>query len=114
MTDILDGNILSLHEEQHYALDRLDNTKGVIFITGKAGTGKSTLFNLYNRISKKKTVVLAPTGIAAINVGGQTIHSFFRFPPGFVGASDLHPLSKSLVKKIELIVIDEISMVRAG
>ncbi|MEO6191088.1 MAG: DEAD/DEAH box helicase [Saprospiraceae bacterium] len=113
MPNILDDNVLSLHDEQHYALDRLDNTKGVIFITGKAGTGKSTLFNLYNRISKKKTVVLAPTGIAAINVGGQTIHSFFRFPPGFVGANDLHPLSKSLVKKIELIVIDEISMVRA-
>ncbi len=105
--------ILSLNDEQHYVLDRLNNLKGVIFLTGKAGTGKSTLFNLFNRISQKKTVVLAPTGVAAVNVGGQTIHSFFKFPPGFISIKDYKPIKSSLLKKIELIVIDEISMVRA-
>ncbi|MEP7195474.1 MAG: DEAD/DEAH box helicase [Saprospiraceae bacterium] len=106
-------NILSLHEEQHYALDKFNDFKGVILLTGKAGTGKSTLFNLFNKITSKKTVVLAPTGIAAINVGGQTIHSFFKLPPFFVSSKDYRPISKSLIKKIDLIVIDEISMVRA-
>ncbi len=102
-----------LHEEQHYVLDQIEKIKGVIFVTGKAGTGKTTLFNLFNKISNKKSVILAPTGIAAINIGGQTIHSFFRFPPGFIHESDYHILPKSLLKKIELIVIDEISMVRS-
>lgn len=113
MNSISDETIQVLHDEQHYALDRISDCKGVVLITGKAGTGKSTLFNLFNRITNKKTIVLAPTGIAAINIGGQTIHSFFRLPPSFITSKDYHPLSKSLVKKIELIVIDEISMVRA-
>lgn len=105
--------VLILHDEQHYVLDRLNDFKGVIFVTGKAGTGKRTLFKLFEKISTRRSIVLAPTGIAAVNVGGQTIHSFFRLPPGFVKREDYRALSKSLVKKIEMIVIDEISMVRA-
>ncbi|NOT36088.1 MAG: AAA family ATPase [Saprospiraceae bacterium] len=105
--------ILTLNEEQHYVLDRLSDLKGVLFLTGKAGTGKSTLFNVFNKVSDKKIVVLAPTGVAAVNVGGQTIHSFFKFPPGFITTKDYRPIKHSLLKKIELLVIDEISMVRA-
>ena len=58
-------------------------------------------------------IVLAPTGVASVLVGGQTIHSFFKFPPGWISQKDYKPLSKSMAEKIDLIVIDEISMVRA-
>lgn len=59
----------------------MENTHQNVFITGRAGTGKSTLLNYFRRQTKKKIAVLAPTGIAAINVQGQTIHSFFKFKP---------------------------------
>ncbi len=99
------------------AYDRLENSSGNIFITGKAGTGKSTLLRHFRRSTKKKIVVLAPTGVAALNVGGQTIHSFFCFKPD-ITPDNVHTLRvsksrKSLYKNLEAIVIDEISMVRA-
>lgn len=100
-----------------------------IFVTGKAGTGKSTLLKYYveNVAPKGKTVVLAPTGIAAVNVGGQTIHSFFRFPTRIMVEDDedierltqtnkndiLPELKGQLIRALEVIIIDEISMVRA-
>src|SRR3989344_7069728 len=91
-----------------------------VFITGSAGTGKSTFLNYLVNKSNKDLVVLAPTGVAAINVGGQTIHSFFRFKPGVT----LKEAKKSalnykfygetnLFENLDLIIIDEISMVRA-
>ena len=87
---------------------------GHIYCIGKTGTGKSTLLNLFRRTTKKKFVILAPTGIAALNVQGQTIHSFFGFPPRIV---PFHELKKrknhKLYKNIEVMIIDEISMVRA-
>ncbi|MCH5346986.1 MAG: AAA family ATPase [Muribaculaceae bacterium] len=101
-------------------------TNQSIFLTGRAGTGKSTFLRYITRNIKKNYVVLAPTGIAAVNVGGQTIHSFFRLPlkpvlpddPDFA-VSRLRermkyprPLKK-LLEKLDLIIIDEISMVRA-
>lgn len=106
-------NIYQLHAEQHYALDRIQKLEGVVFLTGKAGTGKSTLLNLIKRTFRYNMVVLAPTGVASVLVGGQTIHSFFKFPPGWISQKDYRPLSKSMADKIDLIVIDEISMVRA-
>lgn len=97
-----------------------------VFLTGKAGTGKSTFLRYICSKTKKKYVVLAPTGIAAVNVGGQTMHSFFRIPlkpllpddPDF-SISRIRQRLKypkalcKLIKNLELIIIDEISMVRA-
>lgn len=104
----------------------LEHTSQSIFLTGKAGTGKSTFLRHIISTTKKKYVVLAPTGIAAVNVGAQTIHSFFRMPlkPLLPDDPDLavsrlrqrlkYPKSLvKLIKELELIVIDEISMVRA-
>jgi ATP-dependent exoDNAse (exonuclease V) alpha subunit len=83
-------------------------------ITGKAGTGKSTLLRLFAKTTAKNHVVLAPTGVAALNAGGQTIHSFFGFPPRMMDPSELRPSRKrKMYQKLETIVIDEISMVRA-
>ena len=105
--------IYQFREEHHYTLDRMENCKGMLFITGRAGTGKSTLLNVFKKITAKKYITLAPTGIAAINVKGQTIHSFFKFPFGLFSSKDYKPISKSLLKNLDLIIIDEISMVRA-
>ena len=86
-----------------------------ILVTGEAGTGKSTLVNYIKRVCDfPNTVVLAPTGVAALNVGGQTIHSFFRFPFRIINAAALADQKKNrLWKKVELVIIDEVSMLRA-
>lgn len=86
-----------------------------ILVTGEAGTGKSTLVNYVKRVGAfGNTVVLAPTGVAALNVGGQTIHSFFRFPFKVIDEAALSDQrANRLWKKVDLIIIDEISMVRA-
>ncbi len=63
--------------------------EGNLFITGRAGTGKSTLLRCLREIIADQGIVLAPTGLAAINVGGQTIHSFFGFPPRLIGPDDI-------------------------
>jgi len=85
-----------------------------LFITGRAGTGKSTLLNLFVSTTKKRAVVLAPTGIAALNVKGQTIHSFFRLPPKMLDKSEITKRKNHRIyKKLDTIIIDEISMVRA-
>ncbi|MCB9235002.1 MAG: AAA family ATPase [Bacteroidia bacterium] len=87
-----------------------------IFLTGEAGTGKSTLMRLFLGKTRKNVVKLAPTGIAAVQIGGQTIHSFFRFPRTIISRKDIPRLrgdQAELFKNIDTIVIDEISMVRA-
>ena len=86
-----------------------------ILITGEAGTGKSTLVNyIKTRANIDNTVVLAPTGVAALNIGGQTIHSFFRLPFKIIDRNALADQKKNrLWKKVKLVIIDEISMVRA-
>ena len=90
----------------------LDNGENV-FLTGSAGTGKTCLIRRFmNRKRNKQKVILAPTGIAALNAGGQTIHSFFRFPvPIYKMKSFSHP--DPLYKKLDIMIIDEISMVRS-
>lgn len=99
------------------ALDRMENTHTNLFITGRAGTGKSTLLNYFRSITKKKIVVLAPTGVAAVNVGGQTIHSFFGFTPQTTPDTVKNPRKNDdnieMYRELDAIVIDEISMVRA-
>ena len=96
-------------------LDQLDRSKEHFFVTGKAGTGKSTLLQLYRKTTHKKIVVLSPTGISALNVQGQTIHSFFLFPPKLLVPHELYINKRliSLLKAVETIIIDEVSMVRA-
>jgi ATP-dependent DNA helicase PIF1 len=97
------------------AFDKLEKSSKHIFLTGRAGTGKSTLLKYFRENTKKKIVVLAPTGVAALNVHGQTIHSFFGFnpeiKPELVRRADEEKIA--LFKNIDAIVIDEISMVRA-
>ncbi|MDR3642637.1 MAG: DEAD/DEAH box helicase [Candidatus Doudnabacteria bacterium] len=88
-----------------------------LFLTGEAGTGKSTLLQYFRLTTQKNVVVLAPTGVAAINVGGQTIHSFCAFGPD-ITLSKVKKLGSGsgkfqLLQKLQIIIIDEISMVRA-
>lgn len=99
------------------ALELLESGSRSLFVTGHAGTGKSTLLDHFRNTTKKKIVVLAPTGVAALNVKGQTIHSFFGFRPGTT-PQDIKKTyrnrgKKGFYKMIDAIVIDEISMVRA-
>lgn len=105
---------LQLSDEFNYALERMEAGAN-LFITGRAGTGKSTLLQIFRRSTNKNVVVLAPTGVAALNVGGQTIHSLFGFPPRLIQSKDVRPNRryKRLFQNLETLVIDEISMVRA-
>lgn len=105
---------LALSEEFKAVIDQLENSKDDLFITGRAGTGKSTLLQLFRNTTRKVTAVLAPTGIAALNVRGQTLHSFFGFPPKMINRFDIQRRKNwRMYTKIDVIIIDEISMVRA-
>ena len=115
---MLDQPPLLLNDDFKYALDALEKSGNSLFITGKAGTGKSTLLQLFRNTTKKKVAVLAPTGVAALNVQGQTIHSFFGFPPRIITPAEgaRRIVRKDLLrmyKNLEILIIDEISMVRA-
>mgnify|MGYP002619446487 FL=1 len=121
-----ENKIDTTNEEFQKALQIINYTRRSLFLTGKAGTGKSTFLRYICQHTKKKHIVLAPTGIAAINAGGSTLHSFFKIP--------FHPLiptdsrfsnrniketlkynseKRKILREVELIIIDEISMVRA-
>ncbi len=104
-----------LTKEFKEAFKVMNETDDHIFLTGRAGTGKSTLLNYFRKKTKKKHVVLAPTGVAALNVKGQTIHSFFGFHPAITPTRVQKAAESSLplFEAIETVVIDEISMVRA-
>lgn len=93
----------------------IENTSKSVFITGRAGTGKSTLLRYFRRHTSKDVVVLASTGVAALNVGGETIHSFFGFKPDITTdkVKKLKGAKSRSFKKINTIIIDEVSMVRA-
>jgi len=107
--------LIEMTDSIAYAYSVMEKTNGNVFLTGRAGTGKSTLLKYFLGNTKKNVVVLAPTGVAAINVGGQTIHSFFRFGIN-ITLDKIRKLSKreqALYKAIDTIVIDEVSMVRA-
>ncbi len=95
---------------------RLVETGKNLFITGKAGTGKSTLLKVIRDSLYENYVVLAPTGVAAVNIGGQTIHSFFGFRPDITVEKVIkrkHPRNPDVYENLEIMIIDEISMVRA-
>ena len=119
-------NIDHTNEMFQNALSVVERTSNSLFLTGKAGTGKSTFLKHIAETTKKKYVILAPTGIAAINVGGQTLHSFFRIPFHPILPDDIQYNTRNirntlkydsekikLIRELELIIIDEISMVRA-
>jgi len=111
----IDVSEIKLSDEQQKLFDRFENTKSHMFITGKAGTGKSVLLQYIKLHTQKNIVVVAPTGVAALNVGGQTIHSLFLFPPTFIDTKALRLSAKSakILKNIDTLIIDEVSMVRA-
>jgi len=96
------------------AVDFAHHGEGHLFVTGRAGTGKSTLLRALRDSISDEAVVLAPTGLAAVNVGGQTIHSFFGFPPRLIRSDDIRRSRNGrLMRKLKLIIIDEVSMVRS-
>ncbi len=106
---------VSLSPEQQAVYDRIETTRDNIFVTGRAGTGKSTLLNYLSWNTSKQLVISAPTGVAALNVGGQTIHSLFRLPIGVIADHDIEQSAelKKLLNTIDTLVIDEVSMVNA-
>ena len=108
---------LDLNPQFKQAIGLMEKSDRNLFITGKAGTGKSTLLDYFCRKTKKRPVVLAPTGVAALNVGGQTIHRFFNFyidvTPEAIRGKDTVPRQPKLYKKLKTIIIDEVSMLRA-
>ncbi|MBP8696859.1 MAG: AAA family ATPase [Syntrophobacterales bacterium] len=98
------------------ALRLMEETSRHVFVTGRAGTGKSTLLQHFKETTAKRVAVLAPTGVAALNVGGQTIHSFFRFKPDVTpetAKKKLRGEGAGIYRKLDAVVIDEVSMVRA-
>ena len=107
---------VTLNAEQKNALNTMLSGKNC-FLTGEAGTGKSTVIREFLKQTDKNAVVVAPTGIAAINVGGVTIHSFFQFPCTILKAGELEgvrsPKRKELIRNTDVLIIDEISMVRS-
>ncbi len=107
--------LFDLTDEKKDVLTILENTDTNVFLTGKAGTGKSNFLKYYRSITTKNIVVLAFTGVAAVNVQGQTIHSFFRFHPQTTLDSirRIYGNGAKVYKQLDTIIIDEISMVRA-
>ncbi len=105
----------ALSAEQEALFRLIEDTREHVFVTGRAGTGKSTLLQHLAWNTSKSIAVCAPTGVAALNVEGQTIHSLFRLPIGLIGSND-EPQSdatRKLLNAIDTLVIDEVSMVNA-
>jgi ATP-dependent DNA helicase PIF1 len=109
-----DQSRLVVTPEHEQALSYIRAGRKVVFVTGQAGTGKSTFIRSLKNELGPSVPVLAPTGVAALNVEGQTIHSFFHLPPHIVNPDEIQPLrNRRLFEELKTIIIDEISMVRA-
>lgn len=106
---------LLLSAEQTAVFEAIETTREHIFVTGRAGTGKSTLLGHLGWNTSKQLVICAPTGVAALNVGGQTIHSLFRLPIGVIADHDIDQSAelRKLLNTIDTLVVDEVSMVNA-
>jgi ATP-dependent DNA helicase PIF1 len=109
--------IIELSDEQRALFDYIEQNEAHVFVTGRAGTGKSTLLSHLTANTEKSFAVCAPTGVAALNVGGVTIHSLFTFPLGLLGeveiARHLSKRTREVLRALDMLVIDEISMVSA-
>jgi ATP-dependent DNA helicase PIF1 len=107
--------VTDLSPEQEAVFAAIETTQENIFVTGRAGTGKSTLLNHLSWNTSKQIVICAPTGVAALNVGGQTIHSLFRLPIGVIADHEIEHTAdvRKLLNTIDTLVIDEVSMVNA-
>lgn len=107
--------LLPLSAEQQQVFDLIERGREHVFVTGRAGTGKSTLLTYLSATTKKQLAICAPTGVAALNVGGQTIHSLFRLPIGVIANRPLDQpdTTRKTLAAIDLLVIDEVSMVNA-
>ena len=108
------------NSELRYAWDFVEHTGISIFLTGKAGTGKTTFLRTLKEKSSKRSIIVAPTGVAAINAGGMTIHSFFQLPlspfvpeANFKNRFDYSKEKRKIIRTLDLLIIDEISMVRS-
>src|SRR5690606_24045391 len=106
---------VTLSDEQQALFRLIEDTNEHVFITGRAGTGKSTLLQHFAHNTEKQIAICAPTGVAALNVEGQTIHSLFRLPIGLIAESEIDQSdgTRRILNAIETLVIDEISMVNA-
>lgn len=111
---------MEANNELRTAWDFIEHTGISVFLTGKAGTGKTTFLKAMKEHSRKRMIVVAPTGVAAINAGGVTIHSFFQIPlsiyiPGAQVKEQykISSMKRHIMRTIDMVVIDEISMVRA-
>ncbi len=104
-----------LSPEQAAVFAAIETTREHIFVTGRAGTGKSTLLEYLSWNTSKQLVICAPTGVAALNVGGQTIHSLFRLPIGVIADHEIDQSNelRKLLNTIDTLVVDEVSMVNA-
>lgn len=110
--------MITITDEMAHAIDYIQNTTESVYITGKAGTGKTTFLKHLTSVLNKKYIITAPTGIAAVNAGGITLHSFLNIPFSVLGpdsaeTSKYSPAKKMLANIIDVLIIDEISMVRA-
>ncbi|WP_353112784.1 AAA family ATPase [Microbacterium sp.] len=105
----------ALSDEQLELFRLIEDTSEHVFVTGRAGTGKSTLLRHFAWNTKKQIAICAPTGVAALNVEGQTIHSLFRLPIGLIADTEIDQsdATRRILNAIETLVIDEISMVNA-
>ncbi len=116
MQTIAKPEFIRLTDEQENIKNLIEESQHNFFITGKAGTGKSTLLQEFKKQSKKQIVLVAPTGIAALNIGGQTIHSLFGIKPADIIEAGTLRTTKAVrdtLAKVDTVIIDEVSMLRA-
>jgi len=110
-----ESSIITLSNEQASVVSAIEASESHVYVTGKAGTGKSTVLNHLRHQSLRRSVVVAPTGIAALNIGGQTIHSLFGIAPGLIrpGQCVINRRTAAVLRSIDRVIIDEASMIRA-
>ena len=115
----METTIKKLNEEQQVAFDLVRDTNRSFFLTGKAGTGKTTFVKyIQETLTDKRFVIVAPTGLAAITAGGQTIHSFFGLPLDPIAPDaefemfNINYEKQCLLQKVDTIIMDEVSMVK--
>lgn len=116
--DIAQVNTPTLNEEKARLFNKMERTNDAMYITGRAGSGKSFLLDFFAKHTHKNIAIVAPTGVAALNVNGQTIHSFFSLDIGVQNIYEIRRKGvwgkcKEILKRLDTIVIDEASMVRA-